>query len=123
MKAFASVVMLLLCMCAPAHGQEGLTGKYTGSFVAQVFGRDVDVGLTIVISSVQEGRVTGVATMGGQSCGGDYPFEGYLKGKELGVRSNVKGGRAGDCTFGMLGTLEGNKIVGTMGRYPLQVSK
>ncbi len=79
--------------------------------------------MTLVISSVEGERVKGVATMGGQSCAGDYPFEGYLKGNELGIRSNVKGGRAGDCTFAMRGTLEGNRITGTYGPYPVQLSK
>ena len=114
---------LLLSICAPAYGQADVTGKYSGSYTAQFLGRDAEVGLTLVISSVEDGRVKGVATMGGQSCGGEYPFEGYLKGTELGIRSNVKGGRAGDCTFGMRGTLEGNRIVGTYGSYPVRLSK
>ena len=113
----------LLFFAASVHAQESVTGRYTGSFTAQMQGRDVPVGLTMVISSVEDGRVKGVATMDGQSCGGDYPFEGYLKGNAIGVRSNVKGGRAGDCVFGMTGTLEGNRIVGTIGRFPLQLSK
>src|SRR5688572_11736903 len=96
------------------QAQENVTGKYSGSFVTQIQGRDTQVGLVMVISSVDDARVKGVATISGQVCGGDYPFEGYLKGTELGVRSNVKGGRAGDCTFGMRGTLEANRIVGTM---------
>lgn len=114
--------LLLLCACPPVYGQDA-TGKYSGSFVAQSFGANYDVGLTLVISSVEGGRVKGVATLGGQSCGGEYPFEGYLKGTELGIRSNVKGGRAGDCVFGMRGTLEGNRIVGTYGSYPVTLSK
>ena len=115
--------LLLLSVCAPVYGQGDATGKYSGSFTTQALGRDAEVGLTVVISSVENGRVKGVATMGGQSCAGEYPFEGYLKGTELGIRSNVKGGRAGDCTFGMRGTLEGNRIVGTFGSYRVQLSK
>jgi len=116
-----AVFATLLTMTPLVMAQENVTGKYTGSFVAQAFGRDVDVGLTMVISSFEEGVVKGVATMGGHACPGDYPFEGSLKGGELAVRSNVKGGRAGDCTFGMRGTLQGNTIAGTMGRYPLRL--
>ena len=121
-RYYQVAALLLLSVCAPVYGQD-VTGRYSGSFVAQSFGADVNVGMTVVISSVEGGRVKGVATLDGQSCGGDYPFEGYLKGTELGIRSNVKGGRAGDCTFGMRGTLEGSRIVGTYGPYPVQLSK
>lgn len=118
----AAAAVLLACAASVA-AQDSVTGRYSGSLIAQMSGRDVNIGLTMVIASVENGRVKGVATMGGMSCSGDYPFEGYLKGTELAVRSDVKGGRAGDCTFAMKGTLEGNKITGTAGRYPLQLSK
>jgi hypothetical protein len=107
----------------PACAQGDVTGKYNGNLVAQYMGRDTSVGLTLVIASAENGRVKGTATLGGGPCAGDYPFEGFLKGNELGVRSNVKGGRAGDCEFGMRGTIEGNRITGTYGRYPVQLAK
>ena len=113
----------LFASASAACAQDGVAGTYVGSITAQSGGRDVEIGLTMVISSAEAGRIKGVATMGGQSCGGDYPFEGFLKGNEIGVRSNVKGGRAGDCDFGMRGTLEGGRIVGTIGRSPLRLSK
>lgn len=122
-RYYQVAALLLLCVYAPVYGQADVTGTYKGSFVVQFRGSDVDIGLTLVISAVEDGRVKGVATMGGQSCAGEYPFEGYLKGTELGIRSNVKGGRAGDCTFGMRGTLEGNRIVGALGSYPVRLSK
>ena len=103
--------------------QEDVTGKYSGSIVVPFQGRDAQVGLVMVISSVEGGRVKGVATMSSPTCGGDYPFEGFLKANEIGVRSDVKGGRAGDCSFGMRGTIEGDRIVGTIGRSPLQLNK
>ena len=113
---------LLAGSLGTAWAQGDVTGRYTGNLVVQYQGRDSSVGLTLVIASVENGRVKGVATLGGP-CAGDYPFEGFLKGTELGVRSNTKGGRAGDCEFGMRGTLEGNRITGTYGRYPVQLSK
>jgi hypothetical protein len=119
----AAVFALLLGVVVPAGAQGEVTGKYSGSLVAQYLGRDAEVGLAMVISSVEDGRVKGVATMGGQACAGDYPFEGTLKGSEIAVRSNTKGGRAGDCTFAMRGTIEGNRITGTAGRFPLQLAK
>ena len=114
---------LLAGAAATAWAQADVTGKYSGSLVAQYQGRDTNVGLAMVISSAENGRVKGVATLNGGPCLGDYPFEGFLKGTEIGVRSNTKGGRAGDCEFGMRGTLEGNRIIGTYGRYPLQLTK
>ncbi|HEX2828911.1 MAG TPA: hypothetical protein VHP37_21350 [Burkholderiales bacterium] len=117
----AAIVMAAGC-ASPAWAQADITGRYTGNLVVQYQGRDSSIGLTMVIASADNGRVKGVATLGGP-CAGDYPFEGFLKGNELGVRSNVKGGRAGDCEFGMRGTIEGNRITGTYGRYPLQLTK
>ena len=117
------IALLLLSACAPVYGQGDVTGKYSGSYTVQFHGRDAEIGLTLDIASVENGRVKGVATMGGQSCAGEYPFEGYLKGNELGIRSNVKGGRAGDCVFGMRGTVEGNRFVGTYGSFPVRLSK
>jgi hypothetical protein len=122
-KAFVAVVALASLLATPVSAQDSPTGTYSGSIVAQSFGADFNVGLTIVITSVDDGRVKGVATMGGRACAGEYPFEGSLKGNELAIRSTVKGGRAGDCTFGMRGTLNGNTITGKIGQYPLQLSK
>ena len=123
MRKHAAAFALLAGSLGTAWGQGDVTGRYSGSLVAQYQGRDTNVGLTLLISSAENGRVKGVATLGSGPCAGDYPFEGFLKGAELGVRSNTKGGRAGDCEFGMRGTLEGNRITGTYGRYPLQLAK
>jgi hypothetical protein len=103
--------------------QDSLPGKYVGSFPVQTNRGQQEVGVTVVIQSVEEGKVKGIATLGGRGCAGDYPFEGTVKGDAIGLRATQKGGPAGDCNFGFKGKVEGNRLIGTMGKNEVELRK
>lgn len=99
-------------------------GKYDGSYTMPSHRGPRPRGLTIVIESVEGGLVKGVATRHEDKCRGDYPVQGKMDGNKLQLRATEKGGPAGDCGFSANMTVEGNKMVGTMGDgSPVQVSK
>jgi hypothetical protein len=103
--------------------QDSLPGKYVGSFPVQTNLGMQEVGVTVVINTVEDGKVKGTATLGGRGCAGDYPFEGTIKGDAIGLRGTQKGGRAGDCSFGFKGKVDGNRLVGTMGKNEVELRK
>ena len=124
MKGTVIAVGLAAAVCGSAcFAQESLPGKYVGSFPVQTNLGMQEVGVTVVIDSVEEGKVKGTATMGGRGCAGDYPFEGTVKGEAIGLRGTQKGGRAGDCSFGFKGKIEGNRLVGNIGKYDVELRK
>ena len=77
----------------------------------------------MVISSVEDGKVKGTGTFQQGPCRGDYPIVGTVKGDGIGVISPAKGGASGDCTFGFKGKIDGNRLVGSMGKYELEFRK
>jgi len=122
-KLAITLALTALCSASAVFAQDTLAGRYTGSFDFQTNAGLQKVGVTVVIDSVEDGKVKGTATLGGRACAGDYPFEGILKGESIGLRGTTKGGRAGDCSFGFKGKVEGNKLVGTYGKYELELRK
>ena len=46
-----------------------------------------------------------------------------MKGNELQLKATEKGGPAGDCNVNLKLTVEGNKLVGTMGQFKTTLSK
>jgi len=118
----ACAAIALVCSVT-ALAQESIVGTYKGSFEVHTNIGMMPVGVSLVISGVDDGKVNGVATLGGRGCAGDYPVEGTLKGSEIAVRAPQKGGRGGDCSFGFRGTVEGNRLVGRMGKYDLELRK
>ena len=123
MRITAFGLIVALCASGAVFAQDSIVGRYTGSFDFQTNQGLQKVGVTVVIDSVEDGRVKGTATMGGRACAGDYPVEGTLKGSELAVRSTRKGGPAGDCSFAFRGTAEGSRLVGRMGKYDVELRR
>jgi hypothetical protein len=123
------VIGLAFTMSAPiyVHAQVPLAGKYTGDFQTTIRtqgGVTRLMGLTLVIDSIADGVVKGTLTSNGYNCAGAYPVEGKLQDKDLQLRATRKGGRGGDCLLGISGTVNGNKITGTMpDGSPFQLSK
>jgi hypothetical protein len=103
--------------------QDALVGKYAGSFPVQTNRGNIDVGVTVLIASVEDGKLKGTGTYHTGPCAGDYPLEGIVKGNAVGLRGTAKGGRAGDCAFGFKGTAEGNRLVGSIGKYEVELRK
>jgi len=121
MKVVAGM-SLGLALTAPmfSHAQDSLTGKYSGSYTTV---RPYVIGVSLVIASVEDGIVKGTASLYDGRCMGEYPVEGTYKDNKLVVRATAKGGKAGDCSFGFAGTVEGNSLNGKMGQIDIQLRK
>jgi len=114
---------VLLSTSATAPAQDSTAGTYNGNYEIQTNRGPQRFGVTMVIDNVENGKVKGTATLQQGSCRGDYPIEGSVKGDIIGVRSTEKGGRAGDCGFGFRGKIDGNRLVGHMGKYEVEFRK
>lgn len=119
--AFSLGVMTLASTCL--YAQDSIVGTYSGSVGYYIGKPHKNAGITVIITSVEDGIVKGTATHYGPICGGDYPFQGIYRNDEIRVRSPVKGGRAADCRFGFVGKVEGNKIVAKMGSHDMALFK
>ena len=97
-------------------------GTYKGSYEINTI-RGQQQGVTLIIAAVEDGKLRGTGSYSFGSCAGEYPVEGSVKGNEVGLRATAKGGRAGDCSFGFKGSINGNQLVGTMGKYEVVLRK
>jgi len=127
MKKIVVSAGLAILFSVPVLAQHALVGKYTGSFVQRTGSGEYTPGLTLEIRSVEGDTVKGTAVRGAAGaafrCAGEYPVEGKLKGDTLALRATTKGGSAGDCDLTLRLTVEGSKLVGTLLKYPAQLSK
>jgi hypothetical protein len=85
-----------------------------GRFVGNYFDSAGTFGLTLVITSINDGAVEGRATLSGQGCGGDYPLRGTYRDKRLELKAPRNGGPAGDCPLGLKLSMQGEKLTGTL---------
>jgi hypothetical protein len=123
MKSLALVAFSIGCSLPLAVGaQDSLVGTYNASYTSTGIQSTLQ-SLTIVIASVEDGRVKGTGVRHDKACGGEYPLEGSIKGDQLRVRATKKGGPAGDCSFGFAGKIEGNTITGKWGPHEVKFSK
>lgn len=123
-NSLIAAVLTVLFSC-PVLAQQALLGKYSGTFstVSRVGGNKLHVGLTLELTSLEDGIAKGKAVRMGQTCSGEYPVEGTVKGSALVLRSTGKGGPTGDCGMVLRLAAEGNKLVGTMNKLEAQLSK
>ena len=122
-SAVAFGLAIAFAPSAVSFAQDSIVGSYKGSYLFTGGRAPVEIGVTLVIASVDEGKLTGTGTYHFGSCRGDYPLVGSLKENAIGLRSTAKGGAAGDCGFGFKGTVEGNQLVGNIGRYEVVLRK
>lgn len=122
MKAVSFAALCIGCLTASAVAQDSVVGRYNGSFTTQGINAVVR-SVSIVITSVEDGKVTGTGIRTGGPCAGEYPLEGTFKGDEIRLRATKKGGPAGDCGFGFVGKVEGTKLVGKSGQIELTLNK
>ena len=106
----------------PVVAHRSAVGNYVGSYQASG-GPSPSVGLTINITSDDNGRVSGIAKNYSRNCAGEYFFTGTLRGNELVLRSSTKAGLFGDCGFGFRGTLDGNALQGRIGNASASLYK
>lgn len=99
-----------------------MRGRYTGNFVDSASSEFI--GLTLVISSVDDGVVKGTATLGGRDCDGNYPMQGTFRNGQLDLRAPRNGGPAGDCPLSLSLSAQGGRLIGAMGNgSKVQLSK
>jgi hypothetical protein len=115
--------MLFALSTGVVFAQGALIGTYNGSYEVQSTKGHHRFGITLAITSVEDGKVQGTGTLHDGPCRGSYPVEGLVKDGALGVRAIQKGGPAGDCGFGFKGKIEGNRLVGNMGRFEVELRK
>jgi hypothetical protein len=123
MKISKCGLLFMLCAVGVAFAQDSIVGSYNGNYEVQTIRGQQRWGVTLAIASVEDGKVKGTATLHQGGCQGSYPVEGSVKGNVIGVRATEKGGPAGDCSFGFKGKVEGNRLVGNMGKYEVELRK
>jgi len=111
-------------LALPAWAQELVPGKYSGTYQ---YSPNTSVNVVLDIKSVENGVVSGTAssrsTARQQGCSGEYQISGTFKGNTLRVRSTEKGGAAGDCTFSLSATLEGDKLRAKRGQNEFDLTR
>ena len=122
-RIVAIAVAAFAALSVQVSAQESLAGTYKGDYEVYGSGGQRRFGLTLVIDSVEDGKVKGTATLHQGACRGEYPVEGSVKDGVIGVRATQKGGSAGDCGFGFKGKVDGNRLIGNMGKYPVEFRK
>jgi hypothetical protein len=122
--AIACVTVTLLSS-GLAYAQDTLIGKYTGSVTYPGKRGDTQLGLELVIESIESGSVKATADyFTGGKCAGQYPMVGRYAGNKLQLKSTEKVGRAADCGLILNLAVEGNKLLGTTyGGHRVQLSK
>jgi hypothetical protein len=118
-----SLLFALSAAAGVALAQDGLVGTYNGSYEVQSTKGHLRFGITLAIASVQDGKVKGTGTLQDGPCRGSYPVEGFVKDGAIGVRAIEKGGAAGDCGFGFKGKIEGNRLIGNLGKFEVVLRK
>ena len=118
-----AVIMLAVGVsCSIAQAQESLLGKYSGSYERRTNRGDERYGVELNLTSIENGAVKGSAVRHGRQCPGTYPMEGTLSDNRLTLKSG-KGGNADDCSANMRLTVEGDKLKGTLGNTPIELSR
>jgi hypothetical protein len=116
-------LLFALFAAEAAFAQGTVVGTYNGSYEVESTNGRHRFGVTLAITSVEGGKVKGTGTLHDGPCRGSYPVEGFSKDTALGVRGIEKGGPAGDCTFGFKGKVDGNRLVGNLGKYEVDLRK
>lgn len=119
MKLAVTMGLILFFGSACLHAQQALVGTYSGSYSA----KNKPVGVTLQITSAENGALKATARRMAGACAGQYELEGTYRDDKLQLRSTEKSGRAGDCDLRFQLTAEGDKLVGKLGQLDVQLSK
>ena len=114
----------LLLYAAALSAQQALPGTYEGRFFfySPEAGREVPIPAGLVITQAAEGKVTGKFQVFKYLCQGDYSAEGTYEGNKMTLK--VGKGTTVDCGGGTLVlALEGNKLVGKLGRSDIELDR
>ena len=129
MKLTVTTGLILPLGSTCLHAQQALVGSYSGSFTKQGRAGNLQGGVTLQITSAENGALKATAIRGSaglrgtDGCAGQYELAGTYQGDKLQLKSTAKGGGAGDCGLSFQLTADGNKLVGKMGQLDVQLSK
>ena len=123
MKLMLSVTTLSigLLFCTLLLAQELSIGKYSGSYQPSMGGKNYSLELNI--TRFENNAVEASVLRYGVSCSGEYKLKGSYKESKLTLRSIADGGNAGDCKTNLSLSLDGNKLVGKLGAWPIELHK
>jgi len=122
--ALAFFISIAMGQGTITYAEDSIIGTYTGSYEGIWGSNNEQVGVKLIIASVENGDVKGTATLQSPRCGGDYPMAGSYDGHKLIMKATARGGPAGDCFFLVKAVQEGNKFVGTtVRRLPIELSR
>lgn len=122
MKTSIVISIFGMLFLASAHAQELKAGSYSGTYTVSTTRGPRNTGITLDITSVDNGKLKGTAVRMGRHCRGEYQVEGVYEGNNIQL-SSKKGGPAGDCSVNLTLTVEGDKLTGKMGSLPVVLSK
>jgi hypothetical protein len=128
MKLTATLVSGLIALAVSAQAQEGLVGKYSGTFQLQTQSRGVlPIAISLQITSAANGKLQATASRShnnkaGMGCVGEYRLEGTYEGSKIEMKSEP-GGQGTDCVMVLHLVAEGGKLKGTMGKSEVEFSK
>lgn len=122
------VIAIVLGICAaPVCAQQTLLGKYSGNFMHKSNRGEQPVGLTLDITSLEDGKVKAMAVRSAGatkgSCAGTYEMQGTYKGGQADLRSVKNRGGAANCRMHLRLVADGNKLKGKWGERDVQLSK
>jgi len=120
-KASISAIFFLFFLSG-SFAQQDLLGKYTGAYITPSSRKDVSNGVLVQIASIEGGKVTGSFKLYGGSCVGDYALRGRFSGDQFTLRVEA-GERQGCGTVRLLLTAKSGKLVGTYGKYDIELFK
>ena len=124
MKTVIAISLVFLGYSTSLLAQQTLVGKYTGNFIQKTVRGDESRGLTLEIASAENGKLKGTAVRVEKgTCAGKYEVEGTYKENKVDVRSVGGGGAGGDCSLSLRLVAEGNKLTGTFGQRPVELSR
>ena len=124
MRTHLIAIGIAVFLCSPcSYAQESLVGTYKGSFAASVAGgRSINVGVSLDISTAADGKIAGKMIHFGGQCRGEYAAAGTYEGAKLDIK--VAEGVVKDCgKYSVIVTAQGNKLVGTLGKYNIELSR
>lgn len=125
MRSLTLGIALTSLFCsAQSYAQQGLMGKYEATYSGVTTGRGVPWTqyLTLEITTAENGKMAGKLNVARLGCSGDYLIDGTYQDSKLEMKTN-EGAKTGCGKVPLVLVPQGNKLVGTYGRTPVEFSK
>lgn len=119
MKLAIAIGTVFSIIAASVCAQQTLVGKYSGNFMQSTKYGEKPVGITLDITSVEDGKVNATAVRfasgGTGGCAGTYKLQGTHQDNNIDIKAVEKSGSAGDCGMRLQLVAAGNKLTGKFG--------